>query len=387
MKRVTGTILVSLLLFTTGNSLAQKRGQDAEYDAFVHWWYSKTAYWMRFNPNELREAEPVLQKLRQRYPNNEWLKHAELRLLAQRQDWQGVRALLDTPPRPKGTWSDRWRIHVYWQEGDYRSVLWSDASRRYFRFRLWCLVLPVAIFLYGWRLSRQTGSSAILAAVTLPLVVSVLALPYHWVASIIVSGAPYPIAYVQEHLSDIIYNLLLFGTLSAGVVLLLRKRWCNVHFTPVKLNWLTAGAVILLVSHGGWTVSQPLWANPHALSTLIREAGSLSRLAVTEVMIDLLLRDVSLALLMVSLAYRGARSSLPPVPAFAFALLVSFSTPNSWWEPEQGLAMLRFSAFWVIPALMLYERFGRFGIALMAFWWSTVMTNLGSVLSTAQALQ
>jgi hypothetical protein len=104
-------------------------------------------------------------------------------------------------------------------------------------------------------------------------------------------------------------------------------------------------------------------------------------------MVDLLVRDVSLVLLMVVLAYGGARSSLPPVPAFAFALLVSFSTPNSWWEPEQVLAMLRFSAFWVIPALMLYERFGRFGIALMAFWWSTVMTNLGSVLSTAQALQ
>ncbi len=387
MKGVIGTIWASLLLFTTGGALAQKSGQDAEYDAFVRWWYSKTAYWILFNPNELREAEPVLQKLRQRYPNNEWLKHAELRLLAQREDWQAVRALLDTPPRPKGTWSDRWRIHVYWQEGDYRSVLWSDASRRYFRFRLWCLALPVAIFLYGWRLSRQTGASAILAAVTLPLVVSVLALPYHWLAGIIASGAPYPIAYVQEHLSDIIYNLLLFSTLSASVVLLLRKHWCSVHFTPVKLHWLTAGAVILLVAHGAWRVSQPLWAAPHAFSTLIREAGSLNRLAVTEVMVDLLVRDVSLVLLVVILAYGGARSSLPPVPAFAFALLVSFSTPNSWWEHEQVLAMLRFAAFWVIPALMLYERFGRFGIALMAFWWSTVMSNLGSVLFTAQALQ
>jgi len=379
MKPIAWVILVGSLLLTEV-TLAQRSGQDAEYDAFVRRWSYRFAPWGRFKPDELRAAEPMLQKLRRRYPTNEWLKYVELRLLAEKQDWQSARAILDTPPRPKGVWSDRWRLHVYWQQGDYRSVLWSDASRRYFPFRLWCLFLPTAIFLYGWRLSRITGSPAILAAVTLPLVMSALALPYHWLAGIVVSGAPYPIAYLQEQVCDLLYDLLLFGTLFIVAVLLLRKYGQSLVFTPLRANWLAAGAVTLLVAHGVWQLSPSLWHNPNALVTLFQEAGTLNLPGLAQVGVRLFVQDVSMALLYVMLAYRAARSRLPFVPAFAFALLVTLSTPNSWWELEQGLAMLRFTTFWVAPALMMYERYGRVGVTLIAFWWSTVTASLGSLL-------
>lgn len=380
MKSYAQALLIGFLLLI-GIAHAQHPGRDLEYDAFVQQWKHARDPWMRFKPQELRTIEPALVELRGKYPDNDWLKYAHLRLLAEKKDWQGVRTILESSSRPEGDWSQRWRLHAYWQLGDYSSLLRSDALRDYLRLYLLRLLLPVAVFLYSWRLARLSSTAAIRSSAMVCMVISILVLPYDWLSGIAVAGAPFPIAYGQEQMSNITRGALLFGTLLFTTVMLLRRYGSTLRLMPSERNWLLVPAAVLLVTAGFWYIILPLWRNPEGLLGFVQASGQLRGFWLLSLGVRFSVIDVALALFFVLLAYRAVRNHLGIVLSLAYTLLLALATAGPWWELDQMHTMLRFALFSLLPAVMMYEQYRRFWAALIPFWWSTIMASFGTIMS------
>ncbi len=90
---------IAMLLVVGDGGLAQQRGKDPEYDAFVEQFGQRFAPWLRLKPGEREEVERMLAKLRDRYTHNEWLLHQQARLSAERGDWQRAREALQSVPQ------------------------------------------------------------------------------------------------------------------------------------------------------------------------------------------------------------------------------------------------------------------------------------------------
>lgn len=376
-------ILVALVVMAASVA-GQPAPRDDDYHRLVQTWREVYDQQLRLKPDAAESLIPLLHSLQAKYPQDQWLTYVQVRLLAERGEWSHIQQLLLACGQQKQEWCSRWLLHTYWRQGRYSAFLRSPELSRYLLTSLRRMLLPLVLLAFAWWLSRRVGNRGIFWATAVAFIFNLLIAPYEMIAGILVSGAPFPISLREERLAEVVYSVLLYGTLLLGSLWLMRRLLFTATYSEAvsdrsRLLGFAAAGLILQ----GLLQALPLLSLRSDVYSPPSLAASINQPAFLKLLAELVLKDVALAVYFVMLYYGVARRSFGIVGAICVLALPAISSFA--WKPLPDLlwTTAHFWALSVAPAVLLYESKPRWWVAAVPFWWYSLLQALRSLLEYA----
>lgn len=367
-----------LVLLLVSTAAGQHRAPETERKALLARWWRAYDAWLRIPDEDIRQIDTRLRTLRQRYPEDPALRTIDLYICAATKDWARARTVLDESSVSPGRFVE-WRIHVYWRQRDWRSLVRSPDLHTYLASHALRLVLPTVVFIFAWWLSKRTGIPILFKAGSVSLALAILTEPYRILSGILVAGAPYPIDYRETQISELWHLVLLYGTLALLIRTYIKDG--EEHFRSSGSSWLWALAAALMAGVLVREAVLPIVLNPKVISQLANYSAWLNWYLFIQLGILLFVRDVSLSLFFVRHVYQGARVAFSPAKSLGLVLLLSMGSGGWWWSASEVQRMvIDFGLLTLVPAVLLYEWRHHWFYAVVPFWWSTALERFRSIL-------